>query len=139
MMHSTLHFGLGMLAATAWRGPALRRTWRAGRPVAGALGRWLAACYALGLFGIVPNLLRRAGVPHAVCEGWYMNVFLLSPAWNRLLHGGNIYGPAVLTALIGLQYGILLLAIRRATRGLAAAARPCSSPGGRRLQFPAPL
>jgi hypothetical protein len=117
MMHSTLHFGLGMAAATAWHGPALLRSWRAGRALARALGLWLVTSYALGLLGVVPNLLRRAGVPHETCEAWYMNVFLLSPFWNRLLDGGHIYGPAILTVLFGAQYAILLLAIRRARRG----------------------
>ena len=120
MMHSTLHFGLGMAAATAWRGPGLLKAWRTERPVARLLGSWLAASYVLGAFGIVPNLLRRAGVPHDVCEAWYMNVFFLSPLWNRLLAGGHIYGPAILTALLGAQYAILLLAIKRAGRRAAA-------------------
>ena len=73
----------------------------------------MVVAYGLGVYAVVPNLLRRAGVPHDVCEGWYMNVFLLSSLLNRLVQGGTIYGPFVMGTLIAAQYAVLLLAIRR--------------------------
>jgi hypothetical protein len=116
MMHSTLHFSLGMVVGTALTCRPLLDAWRRGAALAPHLRRWLIVAYGLGVYAIVPNLLRRAGVAHDVCEAWFMNVFLLSPALNRLVQGGTIYGPFVMGLLVVLQYLTLLWAVRRASR-----------------------
>ncbi len=119
MMHSTLHFSLGMLVGTVLTGRPLLQAWRRGAPLAASLRRWLIVAYGLGIFAIVPNLLRRAGVAHHLCEAWFMNIFLFSPALNRLIHGGTIIGPFVMGLLIVSQYATLLLALKRAYRSRA--------------------
>ena len=42
MAHAALHFALGMTAGTLAMAPALRRTWREGKGLAPAMGKWLA-------------------------------------------------------------------------------------------------
>jgi len=113
-MHSTLHFSVGMVVGTALTYRPLLEAWRRKAPVAAHLRRWLVVAYGLGVYAIVPNLLRRAGVAHEVCEAWFMNIFLLSPAFNRLIQGGTIYGPLVMGSIIVSQYLTLLRALTRA-------------------------
>lgn len=120
MMHSTLHFSLGMLLGTAWHARAICCAWRSRRPLARRLGAWLLACYGLGLFAIAPNLLRRAGVSHDACEAAVMNVFLFSPALNRIVGGGSIVGPFVLGLMVAGQYALLLIVLRRTLRARSA-------------------
>lgn len=115
MMHSTLHFSLGMLLATALTCRPVIAACRRGGALAAPLRRWLLAAYALGLYAIVPNLLRRAGITHDICEGWFMNVFLFSPLLNRMMQGGTISGPFVLGLFVAAQYAVLLWAVRKAT------------------------
>ena len=116
MMHSTLHFSIGILVGTALSYRPIRTAVQNNAPLAAPLRRWLMLAYALGLFAIVPNLLRRAGVPHALCESCVMNLFLLSPALNHLVRGGAIYGPLILGIILMSQYLTLLWALRRALR-----------------------
>lgn len=116
MMHSSLHFALGMVLGSAWHTGALLKAWRKAQPVSSILLRQLITAYALGLFAIVPNLLRRLGAADSICESVPMNLFLLSPALNSLIKGGAYTGPLVLALMIGLQYALLLAAIARAGR-----------------------
>ena len=95
MMHSTLHFSLGMVVGTALTYRPLLDAWHRQTTLA-------------------PHLLRRAGVAHDLCEAWFMNIFLLSSALNRLVQGGTIYGPFVMGTLITAQYALLLRALQRA-------------------------
>ena len=113
MLHSTAHYAFGLLAAAAWRGPSLARAWREGLPLARDLGRGVLLSHALGLMAIVPNLLRRVGLPVEASEHPLMNVFFLAPLLNRALPGGSIVGPALLALLLAAQYSLLLLALRR--------------------------
>ncbi len=119
MMHSTLHFSLGMVIGAGLSYRPLREAWRRRAPVAPLLRRWLVVSYGLGLYAIVPNLLRRAGVAHDLCEAWFMNIFLFSSALNHLVQGGNIYGPFVMGLLVVSQYVTLLWALRRSRLSLA--------------------
>lgn len=122
MTHSAIHFALGAaVAAAAWL-PAVARNWRAGAPLAEPTGRWLLATYALGLWALLPALLRHAGLPAAWCDGWWMNVFLLHPLLSGLHLGGALVGAAALGAVLLAQYGVVLLALARtsARRNLTA-------------------
>ena len=111
MAHSALHFSLGMAVGTAaaWR-PMLRAR-RTGSRLSPVYGRWLLLCYGLGVYAIIPSLLRRLGVPESVCSAWWMNVFLLHPLLTRLKPGGDILGPAVLLLCIAAQYAWLFLGV----------------------------
>lgn len=114
MSAATMHLALGLLLGTLWTTPRVWACWRAGQPLAGVLGRALLVTYGLACFAVFPSLLRRLGVPAAVCEGWWMNVFLGYPLLNRLRAGGLKLGALLIFALFALHYGVLLLAIRRA-------------------------
>jgi hypothetical protein len=102
-----------MVVGTALTYRPLLDAWRRGAPVAHPLRRWLMVAYGLGLYAIVPNLLRRAGVAHDLCEAWFMNIFLFSSALNHLVQGGTIYGPFGMGLLLMSQYLTLLWALRR--------------------------
>lgn len=114
MMHSTLHFALGMLVGSGLSCQSIRRALKQNAPLAAPLRRWLFLAYGLGVLAIVPNLLRRAGVPHDICEAWFMNIFLLSPLLNHFVQGATIYGPFFMSLLVASFYAMLLLAVRRA-------------------------
>ncbi|MFC1452492.1 hypothetical protein ACFLSJ_04010 [Verrucomicrobiota bacterium] len=116
MAHSTLHFSVGMIAGSAVAFHVLARAWRAGRGLARAFAAWLLVSYALGVFAVVPGLLRRLGVPDSICDGWWMNVFLFYPLINRVKPGAMTSGPIALAACFGAQYVILLAALRKLMR-----------------------
>lgn len=122
-MHSTIHFSVGMLLGTALTYRPVLVAWQQGRRVAPPLRRWLVVAYALGIYAIVPNLLRRAGLPHHLCEAWFMNIFLFSPLFNRLIHWGAMPGQFILSMLVAAQYSVLLWALRRTRNHKKAAGR----------------
>jgi hypothetical protein len=115
MAHSAIHFSVGILAATALSAPSLARAFAARRGLAAAVGRWLVWSYALGLYAVIPSLLRRAGAGETFCRGWWMNLFLFHPL---LAHwrGGTVVAAAALACTFALQYGVLLGALRIASR-----------------------
>jgi len=118
MAHSALHFAIGMAAGSACAAAPLLRAWRSGLPVARPYFRWFAASLAGGAFAVTPSLLRRIGLPEAVCESAWMNVFLLHPLINRLKPGGITMGPLLMGAAFAAQYAVLLLALFRARRAM---------------------
>lgn len=116
MAHSTIHFAFGMVLGSYGPVRALLRSRTAGQPLAAGFRRWLLLSYALGAVAVIPNLLRRAGVPGAVCEGWWMNVFLLHHLLDIPPFTGRRVGEFLIAALFLLQYTALLGAIRYARR-----------------------
>lgn len=116
MAHSALHFSLGMLIGSAIALPAVARAWRAGGAMARGIGRWLLISYALGVFAIVPSLLRWCGVPAHVTGSRWMNLFLLHPLLTRCRPGGTIPAGVAIVLCFAAPYGLLLAAIWRATR-----------------------
>lgn len=123
MTHVTLHLAAGMAAGMAAMSPAVARAWQRRERLAPSLGCGLAASLALGMLATVPSLLRHAGAPDAFCDGWWMNLFVLYPAIRALLpRGGMPLGALALAGIFAVQYGLLLLAIRRAQAGRRTAA-----------------
>ena len=116
MAATTVHFALGMAVGSAVVLPKLVRTWQKKGPLAREFRRWLFLAYGLGLFAVFPAILRRLGVPGAVSDGWWMNVFLAYPLINMLKQGGMKTGAALAGGIFCVQYGCLLLAIRRQRR-----------------------
>ncbi len=115
MAHSGLHFAIGMAAGMAAAAGPLATAWRARRPLAPAARLWLLASWGLGLWAIVPGLARYAGVPDAVCDGWWMNVFVFYPTLNAALPWKGVpMAAAALLACFAVQYGVVLAAVRRA-------------------------
>ena len=116
MAQSTLHFALGMIAGTAMSFPPLLRARLAGAKLSRHFTGWFLLAYGLGIYAIVPSLLRRAGVPDAVCDGWWMNLFLFHPLLDRLKDGGILLGEILVASGFILQYSLLLAAISRCHR-----------------------
>jgi len=116
MAHSTLHFSLGWLVGTAASAPAFCRAWMANYRLSPFFRRWFLRSYLIGIYAVIPGILRRMGVPDAICDGWWMNVFVLYPLVNRWKHGAVTLGPLVLGACLGAQYVILVAAVWRARR-----------------------
>jgi len=121
MAHSVLHFAVGLAAGTALFAHRAVRRLRRGAPLAAPLGRALVLAYALGGWAIVPNLLRRLGVPESVCREPWMNVFFFHPALDRIKAGGVLIGELAVILCFAVQYTVLLAAIllirRRSARG----------------------
>lgn len=116
MAPTMLQLAIGVAAGTALQAPRLAAAWRAGRPLARPIARWMAGAWALGAFAIVPSIFRWAGVPAPFCEGWWMNIFLLNPLVGAMKTGDALLGEAALAALFALQYGVLVAAVRRTRR-----------------------
>lgn len=114
MAHSALHFSIGMAAGTAATLSAVVKAWLGGGKVCRSIGKWLLISYGLGVYAIIPSLLRWSGVPETVSGGWWMNVFLLHPFLTRFKAGGMIpAGFAILLCFV-IPYAVILAAIRRA-------------------------
>lgn len=116
MVHVTFHFSVGLLAGTVAGSRPLIEAWRRGRPVAAPLRRALLTGYALAAWAVVPNLLRHAGCPDGLVDGWWMNLFLLHPLIRALGFGGSPLGATVLGLAFAAQYGLVLAAIARVPR-----------------------
>lgn len=131
MAHVTLHLTIGMLLGCALAARRLRAAWRRNERLARPVARALLLAYGLGALAVVPSLLRRAGLPDAVCDGPWMSVFVFYPAVKRVFrYGGMPLGAAALTAAFAAQYAFILLAIARQRRSCARPDRGTSSPSG---------
>jgi hypothetical protein len=116
MAHSTLHFAAGMAVGSAAALPPLLAAWRSGRRLAPPFARWFVVTYTAGAFAVIPGALRQLGVPDAVCDGPWMNVFFFYHWINALKPGGQTMGPLVLGAMLGVQYALLVAAVARPRR-----------------------
>lgn len=115
MAHVTLHFSIGILTATVLMSRGLVCAWRTDQPLARRVGRWLLVSWGLGATACIPSLLRRAGLPDAVCDGVWMNVFLAYPVIKSVFsYGGMPLGVLALIATTGAQYAFIIACIRRA-------------------------
>ncbi len=114
MAHSALHFSIGMAAATLATVPGLIRRRRRPDRLAPFFARWIGFSLALGVFAIAPALLRRAGLPDAVCDGWWMNVFFLHSRLQRAWPGrGMLPGLMLIATISAAQYALIVAAILR--------------------------
>lgn len=113
MAQSTLHFALGMAVGAALYAPALRRAWIRGERLARPAGRWLVAAYGLGLYASLPAVFRRLGAYEMWTESWWVNVFILYPAIQRLNVPSILLGETLIAALFAIQYLVIVQAIRR--------------------------
>jgi hypothetical protein len=111
MTHSAVHFALGVVVATSFFAPGILHALRRQQKLAPLLRRWLLSSYAVGLWAVVPAILRHVGLPEAACSGWWMNIFLFHPLLSHLHLGGVIIGGFCLALVLALQYGTLLLAL----------------------------
>lgn len=114
MAQSTLHFAFGMAIGSAWVFPGLWRRWKQALPMTTTIGRWLVLAYGLGLYASLPSLLRRfTGGAEWSTAGW-TNLFLFYPLIEKLDLPSIALGELCIAACSAAQYGLILLAIRRA-------------------------
>ena len=111
MAHATLHFSFGIVIGSCFALPALIKAWLGKLRGSDFFGRWLLLSYAAGIFAVVPGILRRLGGPDPICDGKWMNGFLLYPWINAIKPGAQTMGPLVLGALLGTQYLAILAAL----------------------------
>ncbi len=116
MAQSTLHFSFGMIVGTLTALPSVWRAWRQDRPVARMVGRWCLLSYALGLYAVLPAIIRRLTDDPEIGSGPWWNLFLLYPLLDRLQLPSIVGGELAVTALFMLQYSVIVLAIQRARR-----------------------
>jgi len=113
MAHSAIHFSVGMIVGTIITLKPLICAWRCGGRLAGRLAKALTTSYALGLYAILPSLLRHFGLSERYAGAWWMNAFLLHPLLSKLKAGGTVLGPVVLSLCFAAQYLCLLAIVRR--------------------------
>ena len=122
MADSVLHFGIGVgLGTMAFAPSAIRAIFRMCRGssarspegLAALTGKMLLLSYGLGIVAVIPNLLRSAGCPEALCSNIVMNVFVLHPFIDSLKTGGRLLGELLVVSLFLLHYSTILIAILR--------------------------
>ena len=113
MTHATIHFAVGFFLGTAVALPGLLRNLRAGKKLASHFAIWLGLSYGVGILAVTPGMLRNMGIPDAICDGWWMNVFVGYPVIHRFDLGGPPSGILAILICFGTQYGSLLLALCR--------------------------
>jgi hypothetical protein len=118
MAQSTLHFAFGMAVGSAWAMPRIIMCWKKSRPMAAAVSRWLLLAYGLGLYASIPSLLRRVFDGASWATASWTHIFLLYPMFDRFDLPSIALGEACIAGIFGLQYAVILLAIRRANRSL---------------------
>ena len=117
MAHATLHFTAGLVVGMALVTPPLRQAWEQKRQIASTTLRWLLTSWALGLWAIIPSLLRYSGIPEGFCSGWWMNLFLFHPLINHFGPHATIIGAAAFVACFMLQYTVILAGIKTVRKG----------------------
>jgi hypothetical protein len=116
MAHSTLHFSAGWILGSIFTAPSLARAWAGRQHLSLRFRNWFLVSYAMGIYAVMPGILRRLGVPDAVCDGWWMNIFVLYPLINDIKRGAVTSGPLMLGACLGFQYVLLVAAVWRCRR-----------------------
>lgn len=104
---------LGTLVAL----PPVWRAWRQGRPVAHRIARWCLLSYALGLYAVLPAIIRRLADDPQIGSGPWWNLFLFYPLFDHLQLPSIAGGELAIAALFGLQYSVIVLAIRQKLSG----------------------
>lgn len=75
------------------------------------LGRMLLLSYCMGVYAIMPGILEHAGIPRAVCHGWWMNIFIFHHLLDMLEKGGLIVGTIGILSGFAVQYTLLMVAL----------------------------
>lgn len=115
MADASFHFAAGMATGMLLAAPRLYRAWERGTPLAPEVLRWLATSWGLGFWSIIPSLLGYIGLPASLCQGWWMNLFLLHPLINHHGPHATIIGGAALATCYVAQYLVVLASLRRIT------------------------
>lgn len=123
MAQSTLHLSFGMLLGTLFSLPPFWRAWQRGLPVARTVLRWILLSYALGIYAVLPAIVRRFSSNPDIGSSIGWNVFLFFPLVDRLPLPSILVGELAVGSIFALQYAVMLLAIRRTQHRFADAKR----------------
>ena len=115
MAHSAIHFATGAMIGAVMASPSVVRTFFRGKPLARAVARWLLCSNAVGLYAVVPSVLRYLGCPEHLCRSKWLSVFIFHPQLASL-HLGTIWATAALVICFALQYAGVLTALAVALR-----------------------
>lgn len=108
MAHAALNLGVGILAGTVWGWGRARQK---GQAPSRALGALLLRAYGLGLWALIPSLLRCIGLSVRVTGHPLMNLFFLHPILDRWQKSDTAVAALLLTGLFALHYVILVRAV----------------------------
>ena len=114
MAHGTFHLSAGLAVGTLAMLPTVLRHLANRRKIAELFLKWFVLSGYLGMFALVPSFLRRMGVPNDFVSGWWMSIFVLHPLLDTIEREGMLVGQLGIVGCLGLQYVLLLIAIRRA-------------------------
>ena len=111
MSDRILHFVIGVLVGMVAYLPFLVRAWRRRELLSPCLIRLGLLSLGLGMWAVVPNLLRAAGLPASFCAGWPMNLFMFHHLIDKLHPGGALLGELLVMGCFALQYVLVLVAL----------------------------
>jgi hypothetical protein len=117
MAQSTLHFGFGMLCATAFSIKPVLSAWLQKNSMAGVIAKWCLTSYGLGLFAVFPAIFRRFTAMEPTHPLW--NLFLGYPLISKLPLPSILLGELVIGSMFAIQYAIILMAIYRCSQNLS--------------------
>ena len=123
MAHSLLHFAIGITIGTAVSTPLIILKLRFYDPrdpmnrIAVYILKWIIITFGIGLFAIIPNLLRRLGCPEFICGNSWMNFFLFHHFIDQIKKGGMLIGQILIFACFILQYMLIIIALTMARFG----------------------
>lgn len=115
MAQSTLHFGIGMLCATALTLRPVWRAWRNKLPLATPIARWCLWSYGIGAVAVIPAMARRLTDVDPTHPLW--NLCIAYPLLDKLPLPSIALGELLMATILAVQYGSILLAIYRISRG----------------------
>ena len=114
--HGIFHIAIGMSIGTLIVLPSLMKAILSGNQVSEMLRRAGVIIYGLGAFAMFPSLLRRLGVPDAVCDGWWMNLFAGYSLIKQHVDGGMLIGELLVTLQVLGHYALLMLLLWKVSR-----------------------
>jgi len=107
---TTVHFALGWLIVSLAMAPGLWRAWITRRPLGRLLTQWVGFSAGSGIWALLPSLIHPLGwMP----PDWSLNVFWGYGWLSHSVRHSQIVGPAFLSALLALQYALIVAAYFR--------------------------
>lgn len=109
---AAVHYSVGWLVISLAMAPGLWRAWTARHPLGQHLSRWVFFSTVSGIWAIIPSLGARLGIslPGPLENGFW------GYGWISMsVKHAQIAGPAVMTAILALQYGAIVACYYRVT------------------------
>jgi len=109
---AAVHYSVGWLVITLAMAPGLWRAWNARHPLGRHLTRWVVFSSVSGIWAILPSLGARVGIslPGPLENGFWGYGWI-----STSVKHAQIAGPAFMTAILALQYGVIVACYYRVT------------------------